>query len=395
MCALNKVKGMGLIMYKSYRFRLYPTTNQVELIHKTFGCTRVVYNHYLEKQKALYDEGKDSLSCFDMIKDLKNFQVERPYLKEVDSCSLRCSLFNLDDAFKRWYKGQGEYPKFKGKYNSKRSYRTNCISSTYKDKTYQSIEVDLKRHIIKLPKLKEVSIKGYRDLEYLPGRIINATIEQASTLKYYVSVLVEEDDVYTKLKPRKIIGIDLGIKDIVITSDNEKIGNPRLIEKYEKRIKRCARELSRRVKGSNNYNKTKKKLAVLHQKLKNARRHFIHQITKKLVIENDIIVTESLKLKDMIEEKRLSKQLTNVSLGDLCRVLEYKAKIYGKKYIKIDSYYPSSQECSRCGYKNEKVKDLSVRSWICPECGSYHDRDYNASYNIMFEGLKKYMMELK
>ena len=381
-------------MYKSYRFRLYPTTNQVELIHKTFGCTRVVYNHYLEKQKALYDEGKDSLSCFDMIKDLKNFQVERPYLKEVDSCSLRCSLFNLDDAFKRWYKGQGEYPKFKGKYNSKRSYRTNCISSTYKDKTYQSIEVDLKRHIIKLPKLKEVSIKGYRDLEYLPGRIINATIEQASTLKYYVSVLVEEDDVYTKLKPRKIIGIDLGIKDIVITSDNEKIGNPRLIEKYEKRIKRCARELSRRVKGSNNYNKTKKKLAVLHQKLKNARRHFIHQITKKLVIENDIIVTESLKLKDMIEEKRLSKQLTNVSLGDLCRVLEYKAKIYGKKYIKIDSYYPSSQECSRCGYKNEKVKDLSVRSWICPECGSYHDRDYNASYNIMFEGLKKYMMEL-
>ena len=229
----------------------------------------------------------------------------------------------------------------------------------------------------------------------MPGRIINATIEQASTLKYYVSVLVEEDDVYTKLKPRKIIGIDLGIKDIVITSDNEKIGNPRLIEKYEKRIKRCARELSRRVKGSNNYNKTKKKLAVLHQKLKNARRHFIHQITKKLVIENDIIVTESLKLKDMIEEKRLSKQLTNVSLGDLCRVLEYKAKIYGKKYIKIDSYYPSSQECSRCGYKNEKVKDLSVRSWICPECGSYHDRDYNASYNIMFEGLKKYMMELK
>ena len=382
-------------MYKAYRFRLYPTTNQIELIHKTFGCTRVVYNHYLEKQKALYDEGKDSLSCFDMIKDLKNFQVERPYLKEVDSCSLRCSLFNLDDAFKRWYKGQGEYPKFKGKYNSKRSYRTNCISSTYKDKTYQSIEVDLKRHIIKLPKLKEVSIKGYRDLEYLPGRIINATIEQASTLKYYVSVLVEEDDVYTKLKPRKIIGIDLGIKDIVITSDNEKIENPRLIEKYEKRIKRCARELSRRVKGSNNYNKTKKKLAVLHQKLKNARRHFIHQITKKLVIENDIIVTESLKLKDMIEEKRLSKRLTNVSLGDLCRVLEYKAKIYGKKYIKIDSYYPSSQECSRCGYKNEKVKDLSVRSWICPECGSYHDRDYNASYNIMFEGLKKYMLELK
>ena len=120
-------------MYRAYRFRLYPTTNQVELIHKTFGCTRVVYNHYLEKQKSLYEEKKDSLSCFDMIKDLKNLQVEHPFLKEVDSCSLRCSLFNLEDAFKRWYKGQGEYPKFKGKYNSKRSYRTNCISNTYKD----------------------------------------------------------------------------------------------------------------------------------------------------------------------------------------------------------------------------------------------------------------------
>ena len=237
-----------------------------------------------------------------MIKDLKNLQEEYPYLKEVDSCRLRCSIFNLDDAYQRFYKKQGELPKFKGKYSSKKSYRTNCISSTYKDKTYQSIEVDLKRHIIKLPKLKEGSIKGYRDLEYLPGRIINVTVEQASTGKYYVSVLVEE---------------------------------------------------------------------------------------------NDIIVMESLKLKDMIEEKKLSKQLTNVSLGEFCRVLEYKAKIYGKRYIKIDSYYSSSQECSRCGYKNEQVKDLSVRRWVCPECGSYHDRDYNASYNIMFEGLKKYMMELK
>ena len=374
-------------MYKAYRFRIYPTTSQIELIHKTFGCTRLVYNYYLEKKKEA------NLSCFDMIKDLKNLQAEYPYLKEVDSCSLRCSLFNLDDAFKRYYKKQGSYPKFKSKYNSRRCYRTNCISSSYKDKTYQSIEVDLKKDIIKLPKLKEVKIRGYRDLEYLPGRIINATVEQASTGKYYVSVVVEENDIYTKLTPRKIIGIDLGIKDIIITSDNEKIGNPRLIEKYEKRIKRCQRELSRRIKRSNNYYKTKRRLAVLYQKLKNARKYLIHQITKKLVIENDIIVTENLNIKGMIEEKKISKHLTNVSLGEICRVLEYKAKIYGKKYIQIDSYYPSSQICSKCGYKNEEVKKLSVRSWICPECGSYHDRDYNASYNILFEGLKKYIKQ--
>lgn len=374
-------------MYKSYRFRMYPTISQIELIHKTFGCTRLVYNYYLEKKKEA------NLSCFDMIKDLKKLQAEHPYLKEVDSCSLRCSLFNLDDAFKRYYKKQGSYPKFKSKYNSRRCYRTNCISSSYKDKTYQSIEVNLKKDIIKLPKLKEVKIRGYRDLEYLPGRIINATVEQASTGKYYVSVVVEENDIYTKLMPRKIIGIDLGIKDIIITSDNEKIGNPRLIEKYEKRIKRCQRELSRRIKRSNNYYKTKRRLAVLYQKLKNARKYLIHQITKKLVIENDIIVTENLNIKGMIEEKKISKHLTNVSLGEICRVLEYKAKIYGKKYIQIDSYYPSSQICSKCGYKNKEVKKLSVRSWVCPKCESNHDRDYNASYNILFEGLKKYIKQ--
>ena len=374
-------------MYKSYRFRMYPTISQIELIHKTFGCTRLVYNYYLEKKKEA------NLSCFDMIKDLKNLQAKYPYLKEVDSCSLRCCLFNLDDAFKRYYKKQGSYPKFKSKYNSRRCYRTNCISSSYKDKTYQSIEVDLKKDIIKLPKLKEVKIRGYRDLEYLPGRIINATVEQASTGKYYVSVVVEENDIYTKLTPRKIIGIDLGIKDIIITSDNEKIGNPRLIEKYEKRIKRCQRELSRRIKRSNNYYKTKRRLAVLYQKLKNARKYLIHQITKKLVIENDIIVTENLNIKGMIEEKKISKHLTNVSLGEICRVLEYKAKIYGKKYIQIDSYYPSSQICSKCGYKNKEVKKLSVRSWVCPKCESNHDRDYNASYNILFEGLKKYIKQ--
>ena len=374
-------------MYKSYRFRMYPTTSQIELIHKTFGCTRLVYNYYLEKKKEA------NLACFDMIKDLKNLQAEYPYLKEVDSCSLRCSLFNLDDAFKRYYKKQGSYPKFKSKYNSRRCYRTNCISSSYKDKTYQSIEVNLKKDIIKLPKLKEVKIRGYRDLEYLPGRIINATVEQASTGKYYVSVVAEENDIYTKLTPRKIIGIDLGIKDIIITSDNEKIGNPRLIEKYEKRIKRCQRELSRRIKRSNNYYKTKRRLAILYQKLKNARKYLIHQITKKLVIENDIIVTENLNIKGMIEEKKISKYLTNVSLGEICRVLEYKSNKYGKKYIQIDSYYPSSQICSKCGYKNKEVKKLSVRSWVCSKCGSNHDRDYNASYNILFEGLKKYIKQ--
>ena len=375
-------------MYKSYQFRLYPNDSQIIMIQKTFGCTRFVYNHYLEKRK------KEHLNCFDMIKDLPNLYSEYPFLKEVDSCSLRCSLFDLEDAFKRFIKHQNNYPKFKGKYSSKRSYRMNYITSTYKERKYENIKVDLKRKVITLPKLKEVKIRGYRDLESLPGRIINATISEYSSGKYYVSVLVEVNHIEPKIIPKRIVGIDLGIKDVVITSDGEKIKNEKIIEKYEKRIKRKQRELARREKGSSNYYKTKKKLAVLFQKLKNARKYFIHQITKKLVLENDIIVSETLKVKEMIEEKKFSKSLTDVRLSEICRILEYKAKYYGKRYIQIDSYYPSSQECSKCGYKNEKVKELSVRNWVCPECGSYHDRDINASQNILFEGIKKYVKEL-
>ena len=375
-------------MYKSYQFRLYPNNQQIVQIQKTFGCTRLVYNYYLEKRK------KDNLTCFDVIKDLPNLYSEYPFLKEVDSCSLRCSLFDLDDAFKRYFKHQNNYPKFKGKYSSKRCYRTNYITSTYKGKRYENIRVDLKREVIILPKLKEVKIRGYRNLESLPGRIINTTISECSSSKYYVNVLVEVSHIVPKIIPKRIVGIDLGIKDVVITSDGEKIKNERIIEKYEKRIKRKQRELARREKGSSNYYKTKKRIAILFQKLKNARKYFIHQITKKLVLENDIIVSETLKVKEMLEEKRFSKFLSDASLSKICSILKQKASYYGKRYIQIDSYYPSSQKCSRCGYKNEKVKNLSVRNWVCPECGSYHDRDINASQNILFAGIKKYMKEL-
>ena len=307
----------------------------------------------------------------------------------MDSCSLRCSLFDLEDSFKRFIKHQNNYPKFKGKYSSKRSYRTNYMTSTYKERKYENIKMDLKRKVITLPKLKEVKIKGYRNLESLPGRIINATISEYSSGKYYVSVLVEVNHIEPKIIPKRIVGIDLGIKDVVITSDGEKIKNEKIIEKYEKRIKRKQRELARREKGSSNYYKTKRMLAILFQKLKNARKYFIHQITKKLVLENDIIVSETLKVKEMLEEKKISKFLSDASLSKICNLLKSKAEYYGKRYIQIDTYYPSSQECSRCGYQNEKVKDLTVRDWICPKCGSYHDRDINASINILFEGIKK------
>ena len=376
------------LIYRSYQFRLYLNDEQIGIIQKIFGCTRLVYNYYLEKRK------ESGLTCLSAIRNLTNLAQTYPFLEEIDSCSLRCALFDLDDAFKRYNRKQGDYPKFKGKYTAKRSYRTNYISNVYKGRKYENIKIDLKKRVISLPKLGEVKIRGYRNLQSLEARIISATVSQLANGKYYVSIAVEEKHPVVKIIPKKIIGIDLGLKDVVITSDGEKIKNNKIIEKYEKRIKRKQRELARRKKGSSNYYKTKQKIAILYQKLKNARKYFIHKTTKKLVLENDIIISENLNVKSLIEGNKLSKQLSDVSLSRLCSVLEYKAKYFGKRYIKIDRYYPSSQECSHCGYKNIKVKNLAVRTWRCPSCGYGHDRDINASINILFEGLKIYMEEL-
>jgi putative transposase len=329
-----------------------------------------------------------------MIKDLPLLYIEYPFLKEVDSMSLRCSLFDLDNAYISMFKEKTGYPKFKGKYTSKNTYRTNYITSTYCGKKYENIKLDLKNKTITLPKLKKVMIRGYRNLVNIEGKIINATIEHDKTNKYYVKVLYEQDIIVPSFIPNKIIGIDLGVKNIITTSDNEKIVNEKLINKYEKRIKRKQRELSRKIKGSNNYYKIKKELAIIYKKLVNARKHLIHNITNKLVKENDIIVSETLKVKEMLQEKKISKQISNVSFNEICRMIEYKSKLLGKKYIKIDTYYPSSQECNVCGEINKETKNLQIRKWICKNCNNKHDRDLNASINIMYEGLKIYMKEL-
>ena len=373
-------------VYKAYKFMMYLDNRQEILVNKTIGCTRFVYNYYLSQKK----ENK-FLLCFDMIKNLPDLYIKNEFLKEVDSMSLRCALFDLDNAFTKMYKEHSGYPKFKSKYCSKNTYRTNYVTSIYKEKQYENIKLDLKQKVITLPKLKQVKIRGYRNLKSINGRIINATIEKEETGKYYVSVLYEEEIEVPNIVPAKIVGIDLGVKDIITTSDNEKIKNEALIDKYEKRIKRRQRELSRKEKGSSNYNKGKKKTAILYKKLTNARKHLIHKITNKLVKENDIIVSETLKVKEMLEEKKMSKQISNVSLSEICKTIEYKAKLFGKTYIKIDTYYPSSQECNLCGYINKKTKDLKLRGWECDKCGCLHDRDLNASINIMFEGLKMYI----
>ena len=370
-------------MYKAYKFRMYLTDSQKILVHKTFGCTRFVYNHFLNKCK---ENGYQK--AYDMCKELKELVVEYPFLKEVDSCSLRNSIFNLEDSYKNFFSKRSGYPVFKNKF-SKQSYRTTCIKSSYKGNNYSNIEVDLKNKKIKLPKLGFVSIRGYRNLDSINGNIMNATIERDTTNKYYVSVLVEETEfIREKVKPTSIVGIDLGIKDLVITSDGEKYSNLKEILKREKQLKRIQKKLSRQVRGSNNYNKTKIRLARIHSKIKNSRKHNMITIVNKIVKEHDIIVSEKLNVKGISSNHHLAKAVLDASFNKICELLKWKTKLQGKYYYQVDTFYPSSKMCSHCGSKTEVTNNLSIRSWECTNCGNKNDRDINASINIMFEGLR-------
>ena len=370
-------------MYKTFRFRIYPNDNQIVLINKTFGCYRFIYNYFLSICK---DNGFSS--AFDMIKELPSLNKKYEWLKEVDSCSLRCAIFNLEYAYKIFFSKRSGYPIFKSKYN-KQTYRTNYITSEYKGKKYSNIELDLVNKKIKLPKLGLVHIRGYRNLDEINGKIINATVVKETTGKYYVNVLYNVIDVIEeKVKPKSIVGIDLGVKDLIVTSSGEKYKNPKEIKRYEKRIKRLMRKLSRQVKKSNNYNKTKIRISKLYSKLKNSRKHNIIKIVNKLIKEYDIIISEKLDIKNMTHKSNLTKSILDASFGKICSMLDWKSKIMGKYYYQIDTYFPSSKTCSHCGEKTEKTSKLEVRKWECSKCYSINDRDINASINIMFEGLK-------
>lgn len=331
---------------KGYVFRIYPTFKQKELIEKSFGCYRYIYNYFLDKNK-------NYINAFESIKELPSLVNENDWLKEVDSCLLRCSIFNLEDSFKRYKQNLSNYPKFKSKTKTKASYRTNNITNTYKGKVYNSISIDLDKKIIKLPKLKEMKIRGYRNLKELKGRIINATIYKEAN-KYYVSVCVEQIVEEVNIIPSSIIGIDLGIKDLLITSDGYTIENKKVIEKYENKIKGLNRGLSRTKPSSKNRYKIIKKLQTVYKKLKNTRKYLLHSISNKIVNENDIIVTEKLQIQNMAQNKNISKQIYDASWYELIRQLEYKSTWKNKKFYQIDTYYPSSQICQDVDIKIKK-----------------------------------------
>ena len=374
---------------KGYVFRLYPNVEQKTLINKTIGSARLIYNIFLRDRIDTYNNTKKGKSLYDQNIMIPSLLVKYPFLKEVDSCSLRNASNDLECAYDHFFK-QGGFPKFKAKC-VKDSYKTNNVVSTYKEKVYNSIELDLEKRLIKLPKLKWVKIKGYRNKERINGRIRSAVIRKDAE-RYYVSILVEEDVYIPKFTPQSIIGIDLGIKDLIVTSHNEKIKN--IIKDRSKRLKGLQRALARCKRGSKNRYKIKLKIQRLWQKIRNARKHLIHDITNKLIKENDIIVCENLDVKSMYKDHNIAKSLSSNPLGEIIRVLKYKALWNNKKLIQIDRYYPSSQECSVCGFQNKELKNLSIRKYECPMCHTKHDRDFNASVNIMFEGLKIYMQDL-
>ena len=375
-------------MFKAYKFRIYPNIEQKIMIDKTFGCTRFVFNKFLFERKEKYEENKIKLNVYEQLKELTDLKKENNWLKEVDSCALQKCVFNLDDAFKNFFRGNG-YPRFKAK-GEHESYTTNNNLNEYKNVKYESIRIDFKNKVITLPRLKKVKFRGYRSNKVIIGKIKSATISKDAN-KYFVSILVEVPFIKPIINPTSVVGLDLGIKDFIVTSYGEKLKNE--VKVNEKRLKGLQKGLARCKPGSKNRYKIKLKIQRLYLKIRNARKHMIYKLTNKILKESDIVALETLDVKSMYQVHSIAKHLKNIPISEFIRVLKYKSNWLGKKVIEINKYYPSSQCCNRCDYKNEEVKDLSVRKWICPRCGFEHDRDINASVNVMFEGLKIYMKE--
>jgi putative transposase len=359
---------------RAYRYRVYPTPQQQQILAHTFGCCRFVYNWALRQKTDTYYKDHQRLSYKDLserLPDLKK-QEDTCWLSAVSSVPLQQSLRHLDTAFIHFFEGRGKYPTFHKKRNKQ--------SATYTSNAFTFTD-----GMITLAKMSEPLNIHWSRLLPEGAKPSSVTVSKDCTNRYFISILVEADIAHLPVT-EKTVGADLGLKSFVILSDGETIGNPTFFHKDEKKLAKAQRRHAKKKKGSKNRDKARLKVARIHARIADRRRDFSHKLSTRLIRENQTICVESLTVKNMVKNHRLAKAISDVGWSEFVSQLEYKAAWYGRNLVKIDTWYPSSKRCFDCGHLLDSLT-LDVRHWTCPECGVVHDRDINAAKNIAAAGL--------